>query len=194
MTWIAAPIGRRNDPRADPQARAGHGQVPGRPSVEDQVGRVVGHDGATLGRGPRDGVRGVGAPPPPAAPVAGRKRRVRGGAAPRQPPAGDARSVATRSKLACFRSGLRIGSSRGLPEGASARRRNPFVGADCFFPKPSDSVSTYVQRIRKVDTHHADGVLSHRTGVYTSHSCRIPSHEFQARWNLHCAQILVCVA
>ena len=53
MTWIAAPIGRRNDPRADPQARAGHGQVPGRPSVEDQVGRVVGHDGATLGRGPR---------------------------------------------------------------------------------------------------------------------------------------------
>ena len=27
--------------------------------TRDHVGRIVGHDGATLGRGPRDGVRGL---------------------------------------------------------------------------------------------------------------------------------------
>ena len=37
--------------------------------------------------------------PQPATPAAGRKRGVRGGTAPRQPPQGDARSVAPRSKL-----------------------------------------------------------------------------------------------
>ena len=40
---------------------------------------------------------------PPAAPVAGRKRRVRGGAAPPPASAGDARSVAPRTPHLCQR-------------------------------------------------------------------------------------------
>ena len=73
--------------RAVFRASEGHGHAPGWRSVEDHVGRVVGHDGATLGRGPRDGVRGWSTSPP-AALVADRKRGVRGGAAPHQPPQG----------------------------------------------------------------------------------------------------------
>ncbi len=77
---------RRSRPSSRPTVRRGSGRPSRRP-----------RRGFARPWPPRRG-SGVGAPPPPAAPVAGRKRRVRGGAAPRQPPAGDARSVATRSK------------------------------------------------------------------------------------------------
>jgi len=73
-------------------------------SSRDHVGRIVGHDGATLGRGPRDGVRGL---------EHLAARRSRGGPetpgqrghSPPPASAGDPRSVATRSTLARLRNG-----------------------------------------------------------------------------------------
>ena len=43
---LAATRRPRTHPRADPQARAGHGYAPGWRAVEDHVGREVRHDGA----------------------------------------------------------------------------------------------------------------------------------------------------
>ena len=88
--WLS-PSRPRTHPRADPQARAGHGQVL-------NVGRIVGHDGATLGRGPRDGVRGLEH-------LAARRSRggpkTQGQRGRSPPPAslGDSRSVAPASTL-----------------------------------------------------------------------------------------------
>ena len=69
--------------------------------TRDHVGRIVGHDGATLGRGPRDGVRGLELL------AAGRTRggpETQGQRGRSPPPAslGDTRSVAPASRLACF--------------------------------------------------------------------------------------------
>ncbi len=60
--------------------------------AEDHADRLVGHDGATLGRGPRDGVRGWSTSPP-AAPVAGQKRRGQRGRGPPPASLGDTRGV-----------------------------------------------------------------------------------------------------
>ena len=56
--WMPATSRPKTHPRADPQARAGQGQAPGGPSRITSAG-VVGQDGATLGRRPRDGFREV---------------------------------------------------------------------------------------------------------------------------------------
>ena len=61
MTWVAChPVGQRRRLRADPQALARFkARLPAGRFDEDHVDRVVGHHGATLGRGPRDGARGL---------------------------------------------------------------------------------------------------------------------------------------
>ena len=54
------PVGQRRRLRADPQALARFtARLPAGRFDEDHVDRVVGHHGATLGRGPRDGARGL---------------------------------------------------------------------------------------------------------------------------------------
>ncbi len=61
MTWVAChPVGQRRRLRADPQALARFtARLPAGRFDEDHVDRVVGHHGATLGRGPRDGAPGL---------------------------------------------------------------------------------------------------------------------------------------
>ncbi len=98
--WMPATSRPKTHPRADPQARAGQGQAPGGPS------RIT-----SAGSSARTGLRSAVAPAtgferwstsPAAAPVAGRKRRGQRGQSPPPASAGDARSVAPRSTLACL--------------------------------------------------------------------------------------------
>ena len=98
--WMPATSRPKTHPRADPQARAGQGQAPGGPS------RIT-----SAGSSARTGLRSAVDPAtgferwstsPAAAPVAGRKRRGQRGQSPPPASAGDARSVAPRSTLACL--------------------------------------------------------------------------------------------
>ena len=61
MTWMAATQSARDPPTGESfKPSPVHGQgLPAGGSVEDHVGRVIGHQVATLGRGSRGGVRGV---------------------------------------------------------------------------------------------------------------------------------------
>jgi len=76
-------------------------KLPAGRSVEDHVGRIVGPDGAALGCGPGDGIRGVEHPADRWS-YGGPEKRGQRGRSPPPASLGDSRSVAPGSTLACF--------------------------------------------------------------------------------------------